>query len=237
MNGTLAIAERELKSYFVSPVAYVITAAYLVITGVLFSIILIQTSEASLRYLFGNISVVWLFVTPMITMRLIAEEIRSGTIELLLTNPVREIELVLGKFLGALGFTLVMLSGTLLYPAALYLLGSPDHGPMIAGYVGVILQASAFIAIGLFASSLTQNQIVAAVLTFAFLLVMWLSDSVANSLSGRVADVVRYLSITSHFQDFSRGIVDTTHIVYFASLVVGALSLSFLSLQSRRWRA
>ena len=237
MRNTLAIAERELKAYFVSPIAYVLTALFLLISGYLFSVILLNTNEASLRYLVSNLSVIWLFITPALTMRLLAEEARSGTIELLLTNPVRDVEVVLGKYLGVLGLLLVMLAFTLYYPALLFIFGNPDRGPMVAGYLGVILQAAAFLAVGLLASSLTQNQIVAAVLTFAILLIMWLSESVANFIGKPAGDVMRYLSVTSHSQDFARGVIDTTHVVYFLSIVAAALFLTFLSLQTRRWRA
>ncbi|MBA2448056.1 MAG: ABC transporter permease [Chloroflexi bacterium] len=236
MRNTLAIAERELKAYFVSPVAYVITALFLLISGYLFSVILLNTNEATLRLLMGNLSVIWLFITPALTMRLLAEETRAGTIELLLTNPVRDVEVVVGKYLGALALLLVMVAFTLYYPALLLILGNPDRGPMIAAYLGLILQGAAFLAIGLMASSLTENQIVAAVLTFAILLIMWLSESVANFIGKPASDIMRYLSVSSHSQDFARGVIDTTHVVYFLSIVAAALFLTFLSLQTRRWR-
>jgi ABC-2 type transport system permease protein len=234
---TLAIAQRELKSYFVSPVAYVVTAFFLLVAGYLFSLILLQSSEATLRYLHSNLSVIWLFVTPFLTMRLIAEEQRTGTIEVLMTNPVREFEVVLGKYLGALCFLFFMLLFTLWYPALLYILqGRPDTGPMAAGYLGIVLQAGAFLAIGLLASSLTDNQMIAAIISFAIMLVLWLSDSLANSLGGGAGSVMRYLSVTQHFQDFPRGVIDTTHIIYFVSVIVACLALTMLSLQTRRWR-
>jgi ABC-2 type transport system permease protein len=237
VRNTLAIAQRELKSYFVSPVAYVVTAFFLLVAGYLFSLILLQSNEATLRYLQSNLSVIWLFVTPFLTMRLLAEEQRTGTVELLLTNPVREFEVVLGKYLGALGFLLFMLAFTLYYPALIYFLGgSPDVGPMAAGYLGILLQAGAFLALGLLASSLTENQMISAVLSFAVLLVFWLADAVANNLGAPARDIFRYLSITQHFQDFPRGVIDTTHVVYFLSLVLACLALTMLSLQSRRWR-
>ena len=237
MRNTLAIAERELKAYFVSPIAYVITALFLLISGYLFSVILLNTNEATLRLLMGNLSVIWLFITPALTMRLLAEEARTGTIELLLTNPVRDVEVVVGKYLGALALLLVMVAFTLYYPALLLILGNPDRGPMIAAYLGLVLQGAAFLAIGLMASSLTENQIVAAVLTFAILLIMWLSESVANFIGKPASDIMRYLSVSSHSQDFARGVIDTTHVIYFLSIVAAALFLTFLSLQTRRWRA
>src|SRR5438874_7607211 len=240
MNGvltTLAIAQRELKSYFVSPVAYVLTAFFLLIAGYLFSLILLQSNEATLRYLQSNLSVIWLFVTPFLTMRLLAEEQRTGTIELLLTNPVRDAEVVAGKYLGALVFLFFMLAFTLYYPALIYLLsGRPDLGPMAAGYLGIVLQAGAFLAVGLLASSLTENQMISAILSFAVLLVLWLADAVSNNLGSPVKDIFKYLSITQQFNDFPRGIIDTSHVVYFLSLVVACLALTMLSLQTRRWR-
>jgi ABC-2 type transport system permease protein len=237
VRNTLAIAERELRSYFVSPIAYVIIALFLLVSGYLFSVILLNTNEATLRYLVSNLSVIWLFITPALTMRLLAEEARTGTVELLLTNPVRDVEVVIGKYLGALGLLLVMLAFTLYYPALLLIFGNPDRGPMIAGYVGVVLQAAAFLAVGLMASSFTQNQIVAAVLTFAILLLLWLSEAVASFIGRPAGDVMRYLSVTSHSQDFARGVIDSTHVVYFLSVVAAALFITFLSLQARRWRA
>lgn len=237
LTNTLAIAQRELKSYFVSPVAYIVTAFFLLVAGFLFSLVLLQSNEATLRYLQSNLSVIWLFVTPFLTMRLLAEEQRTGTIELLLTNPVREFELVLGKYFGALAFLLFMLAFTLYYPALLFLLqGRPDVAPMAAGYLGILLQAGAFLSIGLFASSLSDNQMISAMLSFAVMLILWLADGVSRNLGSPAKEIFTYLSVTQHFQDFPRGVVDTTHIVYFLSLVVGCLLLTMLSVHTRRWR-
>jgi ABC-2 type transport system permease protein len=234
--ATLAIAQRELKSFFVSTIAWIVMAAFLLISGFLFSAILLSTNEASLRYLISNLSVILLFIAPFLTMRLLAEENRLGTVELLLTNPVRDAEVIIGKFLGVMAFVIVMLLFTLYFPALLFVFGSPDVGPMVAGYIGVALQAAAFVAIGLAISSMTQNQIVAAFLTFAILLVMWLSDSMSNYLGKPLADIMKYISVTSHFQDFSRGVLDSSHIIYFVSIAVAALFVAYLSLQTRRWR-
>ena len=237
MTTTLAIAERELRGFFVSTVAWVIAAAFLAITGLLFAVILLNSNEASLRFLFSNLSVIFLFIAPFLTMRLLAEENRLGTVELLLTNPVRDIEVVFGKFLGVLGFVLAMLAMTLYYPALLYIFGSPDPGPLATGYLGVVLQAAAFLAIGLAISSTTENQIVAAFLSFAINLVLWLSESVSQFVGAPIAAALKFLSITSHFNDFSRGVIDTSHVTFFISVVAAALFLTYLSLQTRRWRA
>ncbi len=237
MSTTLAIAERELKSFFASTVAWIIAAAFAAISGFLFSVILLNSNEASLRFLISNLSVVFLFIAPFLTMRLLAEENRLGTIELLLTNPVRDIEVVLGKFLGVMAFILVMLALTLYFPLLLFIFGTPDPGPIVTGYLGVILQAAAFAAIGLAISSTTENQIVAAFVAFAINLTLWLSESISTFLGQPLSDVARYLSITSHFQDFSRGVIDSSHVIFFLSVVAAALFLTYLSLQSRRWRA
>lgn len=237
MSTVLAITHRELKSYFTSPIAYVVTALFLLMAGYLFSLILFNTREATLRYLLGNLSVIFLFITPALSMRLLAEEQRSGTIELLLTNPVRDAELVLGKFLASLVMLLVMLSLTLYYPFVIMLFGGNiDQGPLLSGYLGVVLQGAAFLAIGLMASSLTQNQIIAAILSFGILLVLWLSDAFAGFARGPVGEILRYLSVSGHFGDFPRGVISTTDLVYFASLIVAALFLTVVSLQTRRWR-
>ena len=237
MSNTLAIAERELKSFFVSTVAWVIAAAFMSITGLLFAVILLNSNEASLRFLFSNLSVIFLFIAPFLTMRLLAEENRLGTVELLLTNPVRDVEVVLGKFLGVLGFVLAMLAMTLYYPAVLFIFGSPDPGPIGTGYLGVVLQAAAFLAIGLAISSTTENQIVAAFVSFAINLALWLSESVSQFVGAPIGAALKFLSITSHFQDFSRGVIDTSHLIFFISVIAAALFLTYLSLQARRWRA
>lgn len=235
--NTLAIAERELKSFFVSSIAWIIAAAFMAMSGFLFSVILLNSNEASLRFLISNLSVILLFVAPFLTMRLLSEEIRLGTVELLLTNPVRDLEVVLGKFLGAMGFVLVMLVLTLYFPALLFVFGSPDPGPIATGYLGVLLQAAAFVSIGLAISSTTENQIVAAFLTFAINLILWLSESISQFVGKPLDAVMKYLSITTHFQDFSRGVIDTSHVIFFLSVVAASLFLTYLSLQSRRWRA
>ena len=236
MRNIWAIARRELQSYFVSPVAYVVSALFLLISGFLFSLILGISNEASMRPLFGNFAVIFLFIVPALTMRLLAEEQRTGTMELMLTAPVRDSELVLGKFLGVFLLLLIMLAITLIYPGILVLAGNPDRGPILAGYLGVILQASALLSIGLLASSLTQNQIIAALLTFVVLLILWLSDALGNFTQGRIGDLFRFLSITKHFDEFPRGVIDSRDILYFLSVTAAALFFTVQSVTARRWR-
>src|SRR5919199_2787006 len=193
-------------------------------------------SGPSLRGLVQNVSVLYLFIVPAISMRLLAEEQRTGTVELLLTNPVQEWEIVTGKFLASILLVLVMLGLTLLFPLFLFIFGNPDRGPIIAGYVGVLLQAAAFLSVGLWASSLTQNQIVAAIVAFAFLLILWLSDNLGQFLGGTIGQIVSYTSVINHFQSFPQGVIESKDVIYYLTMVAAGLALSTLSLQSRRYR-
>jgi ABC-2 type transport system permease protein len=236
VRNVWAVAQRELRSYFLSPLAYVVIALFLALAGYLFALILANAREASLRGLVQNISVLYLFIVPAISMRLLAEEQRTGTVELLLTNPVQEWEIVTGKFLASIMLVLVMLACTLLFPAFLFIFGSPDKGPIITGYLGIFLQAAAFLSIGLWASSLTQNQIVAAIVSFALLLIFWLSDNLGQFLGGTIGQIVSYTSVNSHFQSFPQGVIESKDVIYYLTLVIAGIVLSTLSLQSRRYR-
>lgn len=236
MRNVWAVATRELRSYFLSPLAYVVIALFLALSGYLFALILANGREASLRGLVQNVSVLYLFIVPAISMRLLADEQRTGTIELLLTNPVQEWEIVTGKFLSSILLVLVMLALTLLFPLFLFVFGRPDIGPIITGYLGIFLQAAAFLSIGLWASSMTQNQIVAALIAFALLLVLWLSDNLGQFLGGTVGSIVSYTSVINRFQSFPQGVIQTNDVVYYLTLILAGIVLSTLSLQSRRYR-
>lgn len=236
MSNVWAVATRELRTYFLSPVAYVVIALFLALSGYLFALILINSHEASLRGLISNVSVLFLFIVPAISMRLLAEEQRTGTVELLLTNPVQEWEIVTGKFLASVMLLMIMLALTLLYPVFLFAFGNPDRGPIITGYLGVVLQAAAFLAVGLWASSMTQNQIVAAIIAFALLLVLWLSDNFGQVLGGTIGAIVSYTSVINHFQSFPQGVIQTNDVIYYLTLIVAGIVLSTLALQSRRYR-
>jgi ABC-2 type transport system permease protein len=231
-----AIARRELGSYFASPLAYVITAAFLVINGLLFYAGLNSSQQATLQPVVSTILTILLLLAPILSMRLLAEEQRSGTLELLMTTPVRDSEVVLGKYIAALGFLGVMIALTLLYPAILYIFGQPDTGEIVGGYLAMILFGAAAMAIGLFASSLSQNQIVAAVISFAVLLILWVLDSLAQSLGGTAGSALTYLAVYPHLTDLARGVVNTKDLVYYVSLIAGALFLATRSLEARRWR-
>ncbi len=236
MRNVLAVAERELRSYFLSPVAYAVMALFLLLAGYLFFGGVNQSRQATLTGLTQNMSVLFLFIIPAISMRLLSEELRTGTIEVLMTNPVEEWQVVTGKYLASLGLVLLMLALTAIYAVFLLVWGTPDRGPILTGYLGVVLQAAAFLSVGLWASSLTQNQIVAALVAFALLLVFWLSEVLGQFLGGTAGTIVSYVSIVNHFNDFVRGVVNTKDVVYYLTLVAAGLVLSTLSLQSRRYR-
>lgn len=236
MWNVLAIAKRELGSHFASPLAYVVTAAFLVINGVFFYLNLYYTQTATIRPVVQTMLTILLLLSPVLSMRLLAEEQRAGTLELLLTAPVRDYEVVLGKYLAGLGFLGVMLGLTLVYPAVLLAFGQPDVGATVGGYLAVALFGAAAVAIGLFASSITQNQIVAAVVAFAILLVLWVMDGISQVFGGKAGEVVGYLALYPHFNGFTRGVIDTKDVVYYLSLVVAPLFLTARSLEARRWR-
>lgn len=236
MRNVLAVSSRELRSYFLAPLAYLVIAFFLFGAGMLFWLILQSSREASLRGLIQNVHVLFLFVIPMISMRLLAEEQRSGTMELLMTNPVQEWQIVVGKFIGAALLVLLMLLPTVVYAVFLMVFGNPDRGPMLTGYIGAILQGSAFLAVGLWASSLTENQVVSAIVSFVLLLAFWLSDNVGQALGGTAGQIVGYLSLVNHIQGFSQGVIDTKDVVFYLTVIGAGLVLSTLSLQSRRYR-
>ncbi|HEX6512616.1 MAG TPA: ABC transporter permease subunit [Chloroflexota bacterium] len=231
------IAGKELYTYFASPIAYLVIAAFLVMNGYLFSIILFSSRSARLTGTFSDMVIILLFLSPAITMRLLAEEQRTGTIELLLTSPLREAELVLGKWLAAMGFFVVMLALTLPYPLFLMKYGSPDVGPIISGYIGVLLLEGVFLAVGLLMSSFTQNQIVALAMSFGVLLVLWLLQGAGQSFgSGGGASVAQFIALAPHFDGFTSGNVQLKDLVYYVSLIIIALFLTTRSIETRRWR-
>jgi ABC-2 type transport system permease protein len=236
MLNALTIARKELTTYFVSPVAYVVTAFFLVVAGFFFYFILYFSREASLRGLFSNVAIVLLFVGPGLTMRLLAEEQRMGTIELLLTAPVRDWEVVVGKFIASLAFYTFMLALTILYPIILMRFGNPDIGPILSGYLGMLLLGATFLAAGVLTSSLTQNQVVAFIIAFAILLILWLADVAGNAIGGQVGNILNYLSIVAHFDDFTKGVIDTSHLIYYLSLIAAFLFLATRVMEARRWR-
>ena len=239
--NTFSIALKEIKSYFVSPVAYVIIAFWLVTTGLFFALIAINSRTTSMQELFSTVTVLLLLISPALTMRLLSEEQRTGTLELLMTAPIRDWEVVLGKFIAALTLFVAMMALTVLYPLLLSAFGgTPDWGSIFSGYLGLFLFGAAFLAVGLFASSLSDNQMVAAVISFVILLTLWMIGQLGGSL-GVGADAVSWLqalSVTEHFNNsFPRGVIDLTDVLFYLLLIGVMLWTTIQILESRRWRA
>ncbi len=249
------VFKKELRLYFTSPVAYVVFTIFLLISGYFFSIYFaffslmsmqsamnpalardLNVTEGILRPLFSIISVVMLFLMPILTMRLFAEEKKTGTIELLLTYPVRDGEVLLGKYLAAVALYLVMLLFTALYPGVLAYFARLEWGPLLSGYLGLVLLGGAFLAIGVLASSLTENQIVAAIATFGILLISWVIGWSADFAGQGWGKLLSRLSIQEHFDSFAKGVIDTKDVVYYLDFTVLALFLTLRSLESKRWR-
>lgn len=237
MRNAFAIAKRELDAYFSSPIAYVVTAAMLVIFGYFFYRTLVLNRQASLRPLFdGGIVIILIFIVPLLTMRLLAEEQRSGTIELLLTSPVQEWEVIIGKYLASFSLYMAMLIPTLYYPVVLEIFGTPDWGAVGTVYLGLVLLGGTLASLGTFTSTLTGNQIIAAVLGVGLTLVLWLVPSAESLVGQPLGAILQYLGLPTHFADFTKGVIDTRGIVYYISVSAGALFLAIRTLETRRWR-
>jgi ABC-2 type transport system permease protein len=250
MNQILLIARKDLRSYFYSPIAYIVIAMFLLITGWMFSNLFSyyaqnvqqfsalnfgqkpNLSDGVIRPLFGNMNVILLFIAPFITMRLLAEERKDHTVELLLTAPLKAIHITLGKFLAGLGLIAVMLSLTLLYAVILQFTATPDWGVLFTSYLGILLVAATYVAVGLFWSSRTENQIVAAVLTFGTLLFFWLISWSSHRAGPIWSEVLTYLSLIGHYTNFSQGLLDTTDFLFYLSFTGFALFLTNLSVDS-----
>ncbi len=253
MRNVVTIARKELQGYFASPIAYVVIGFFALLFGYFFYTFLyfferqsmqmapgaggaLNVNQALIGPAFMNVSVIVLFVMPMITMRSYAEEKRSGTMELLLTSPLTDVQIILGKFFGALALYAVMLGVTIIHIAVLFAYGSPEWKPVATGYLGLLLMGSCFISAGLFISSLTKNQIVAGMVSFAVFLMLWVINWLGQSMGPTGQAIVTHLSITDHLDDFARGIIDTKHLVYYVSFIVFGLFLTAKSVDSERWR-
>lgn len=261
MKGILAIYRREMTSYFVSPIAYIVVGLFLLISGFVFYFFLTLLIEESLaamaqsqrfgqpptmdipmqlyRIFFGWLSVVVLFMVPMLTMGIYAEERKQGTMELLMTSPVSEFQIATAKFMAALTLFLAMLVPTLIYQIVLgsYSEPAPPWKVMWSSYLGLVLLGSVLIGIGSFISSLTQSQIIAGIATFAVFLLLFLLELAVRGASGLMGDILQYFSILRHFDDFSRGVIDTSSVIYYVSMTCLAVFLTLRSLDSMRWRS
>lgn len=236
MRNVPALTWREINSAFFSPLAYIVLTIFLFFSGFFFYIIIESSGEASLSGTIGTLSFLFLVGTPFLTARLLSEEYRSGTIEMLMTAPVTDAEVILSKFLGAVAFFVFMLLPTLGYVVILCVLGDPDLGPIVAAYVGLFLMGCQFLALGLFCSALTRSQIVAGVMALVMLLVIWVLGAVGEWMTGPLAPVMEYLGTLQHLNSFSMGRIAFRDAFYFASMTCFWLFLSVRVLESRRWR-
>jgi len=256
MRNTWIIWRKELHGYFVSPIAYFLLTMFAVVAAFFFWIFLrdfveygmemqmrgqavpMNLNEQVIRPLLANTGVIGLFFVPMITMRLFAEEKRSGTIELLATSPIRDIEVILGKWLAALTLYACMLLFTAINFAFLFKYGHPDWKPLAIGYLGLLLQAGALLAIGTFISSLTKNQIIAGAVTFGLCLLLWIISSVGAFEDSTWAKVLSYMSVLTHFEEsFAKGVLDTKDAIFYVTLIFLGLFFTARSMESLRWRS
>ena len=255
MSSVLLICQKELKSYFASPIAYLLMAFF----GLIFGFGMYTATRDVMRFSFqmqmqgqsapmnlnqqvitpllGFGSTISLFLIPMITMRLFAEEKKSGTIELLLTSPVTDLQIILGKWLGAMLLYLCVLVMSMLNVALLFAWGKPDIRPVLVAYLGLILQGGCLLAIGAFISTTTRNQIIAGGVTFFVCLMLWLLNWFTSFDSGPLASVINYLSIVTHFDNFSKGVIETKDVIFYLSMIFFALFITSRSMESLRWRS
>ena len=260
MRNFFAVYTKELRSYFVSPVAYVIAGVFLFLSGYLFRNILmsfnfycqqfsqrsqfmsgagmpqLNLNEMVVTQFFGVMDFIWLMVVPMLTMRLFAEEKKSGTIELLMTSPISTVQILMGKFLACFTLYNLIVALTLVYPLILEVYGDPDWGPIWTAYLGYFLLGGTFVGVGILASAVTENQIVAVLLAFGGLLLLWLIDWSATFAGPTAAKILHSVSIIEHLQGFQRGVVDTKDVVFYLSFTFFTLFVTSRVVESRRWR-
>jgi ABC-2 type transport system permease protein len=255
MRNVWILCWKELRSYFVSPIAYLLLAMFAIVFGFFFwnalgyfvyagmeaqmrgAMFPLNVNEQVIRPLVSNVSVIGLFLIPMISMRLFAEEKRNGTIELLATSPIRDSEVILGKWLAALILYGAMLLLTAINFAWLFRYGNPDWKPLLVAYLGLLLQAGALLAIGTFISTLTRNQIIAGGATFGICLLLWVLEWVSDYESATYARVMAYLSVLTHFESFAKGMLSIKDSVYYLSAILLGLFLTARSMESLRWRS
>lgn len=229
------ILKRELKAYFLSPVAYVLLGFYLLISGYFFSTFILSTHYALMSQVLGNMLMAFMFISPILTMRLLADEMKSGTDQLLMTSPVTVTDIVVGKFIAALFVYLTALLITFLYPLYLKIFAAPDMGPIITGYIGIFLAGAAFISVGIFASSLTENQMVAGVIGFAVLLLLWIVSWLGDAFQGTSKVIAQNISFLDRFANFQKGILSLNDMVFFLSVIVFFIFLTIRVVDKRRW--
>ena len=256
MSNVLTIALKELRSYFFSPIAYVVIGLFVFIFGYFFAANLsaflrfsmqagmfggssqvLNINEHMIRPLLLNSGLILVFVLPFITMRSYAEEKKSGTIELLLSSPLTDVQIILGKFLGAMVLFALMLAVTLMHVGLLFIYGEPELLPVLSGYFGLLLMGGSFISVGLLISSMTRSQILAGIATTVTLLLLWIISWMADPTGGStISQLFGYLSMPDHYDDFSKGVIDTKHLAFYLSFITFGLFLTARSVDSERWR-
>ena len=245
MRTIWTITKKEFSLYFYTPIAYVVASVFYLINGLLFYFLLFATNQPDkqvegsiMQYIFGDVFfwIILFILTPVLTMRLISEERKEGTLELILTFPVSDTQIILGKFFGAFLFYTLLWIPTFLYVGILFLFNPPDIGPILSAFMGVLFIGAMFISIGLFSSTLSENQIIASMLSFGFILGLFLTSSIEVLLpAGTLRFFLQYLSFVRHLDLFKIGIIDTRHIIYFSSFILFFLFMSIRSLGSRKW--
>jgi len=236
MSPALVISRREIRTYFNSPVAYIVVTVFTILTGYLFFTQLFVEKQADLRAFFNIMPLLFMFMVPAITMRLLADEKASGTLELLITLPVRDWEVVVGKFLAAMALLCTALGLTLIFAITVRSLGPLDRGPAIGGYLGLVLMGGAYVAIGVMASSFTRNSIVSFIVAFAISFGLYLLGRLTQFLPQSWQGLVAFHRIDGHFENIGRGVIDTRDLIYYFSMIGVSLLVATLSLESRRWR-
>ena len=235
MKKVIPIFRQEVFAFFFSPVAYIVISVFLLITGWFFTTDLFLANDSSLRSVFGFIPFIFMFFIPAITMRLLSEERKSGTIELLFTMPISDIEIVLGKYFAGLFLLIVAVFFTFPYAFTLMIIGKPDMGMLITGYLGLVLMGASYIAVGTFASTISSNQVVSFIIAFLIIFILWLINKFLVLIPPALVPFFEYLSIDYHYENINRGVIDSRDIVYYLSLIIFMLSLAKLSLESRKW--
>ncbi len=238
MSNVMAVIRKELKGYFNSPIAYIFIIVFLTLSSWLFFRGFFLIGQADMRPFFSLMPWIFLFFVPAVSMRLWAEERKLGTVEILMTLPLKDWEAVLGKFLAGLTLISIALLLSISIPIAVAYLGNPDTGPIVGGYIGTLLMGAAYLAIGLFASTLTENQIIAFIIgvVFCFTMLIVGEEIVLFSVPGFLAPIFRYIGLAVHFSSIGRGVIDSRDIIYYFSVIGFFLYLSVHVVQSRRWR-
>jgi len=235
MKKALPIFYRELSAYFNSLMAYIVISVFLLLTGWFFTSGLFLSDDSTLRNVFSIIPFIFVFFIPAITMRLLSEERKSGTIELLVTMPISDLDIVLGKYFAGLGLLVMALLFTFPYALTIMILGEPDIGMLICGYLGLILMGASYVSIGVFASTISKSQVVSFIIAFLIIFALWMIDKFLVIMPTNLVPYLQFLSIDYHYQNISRGVIDSRDLLYYISLIIFMLSLSKLSLESRKW--